>query len=151
MFNWHEKHLSERGVGDKLADWVTTLTGSFNTFLIALIIVFVWAILGPYFLYSDTWQLVINTGTTIITFLMVFLIQNNQNRQAKRDRHQAEADYETNLRAKEEIEALQVSIARIETEVLDEILLKVKDLPERIKKVEMDVRMMEYRRNFENK
>jgi low affinity Fe/Cu permease len=49
----------------------------------ALCIVFVWAVVGPIFNYSDTWQLVINTGTTIITFLMVFLIQNTQNKDAE--------------------------------------------------------------------
>ena len=50
------------------------------TFVIALAIIIVWAITGPMFGYSDTWQLIINTGTTIVTFLMVFLIQNSQNR-----------------------------------------------------------------------
>jgi low affinity Fe/Cu permease len=50
------------------------------TFIIAVLVVIVWAITGPLFHYSDTWQLVINTGTTIVTFLMVFLIQNSQNR-----------------------------------------------------------------------
>jgi len=49
-------------------------------FAIALLVVIVWALTGPLFHYSDTWQLVINTGTTIVTFLMVFLIQNTQNR-----------------------------------------------------------------------
>jgi low affinity Fe/Cu permease len=57
--------------------------GSPFTFLAAIIVVIVWASLGPVYHYSDTWQLVINTGTTIITFLMVFLIQNTQNRDAK--------------------------------------------------------------------
>ena len=52
------------------------------TFVIALLIILIWAFTGPAFNYSDTWQLVINTGTTIITFLMVFLIQNTQNRDA---------------------------------------------------------------------
>ena len=52
-------------------------------FLLAVVTVLVWAITGPYFGYSDTWQLVINTGTTIITFLMVFLIQNTQNRESR--------------------------------------------------------------------
>jgi low affinity Fe/Cu permease len=55
-------------------------TGHPAAFLLALIVVIVWAITGPLFGYSDTWQLVINTGTTIVTFLMVFLIQNTQNR-----------------------------------------------------------------------
>lgn len=55
-------------------------TGHPYAFLIAVAVVLVWALLGPVFNYSDTWQLVINTGTTIVTFLMVFLIQNTQNR-----------------------------------------------------------------------
>jgi low affinity Fe/Cu permease len=57
-----------------------TATGRPITFIIATTIIIVWALTGPYFGFSDTWQLVINTGTTIITFLMVFLIQNTQNR-----------------------------------------------------------------------
>lgn len=52
------------------------------TFMLAVLIIVVWAVTGPVFHFSDTWQLVINTGTTIITFLMVFLIQNTQNRDA---------------------------------------------------------------------
>jgi low affinity Fe/Cu permease len=59
------------------------LVGSPVAFLAGVLIVLVWGITGPLFHYSDTWQLVINTGTTIITFLMVFLIQNTQNRDAK--------------------------------------------------------------------
>ena len=57
--------------------------GSSWAFILAVVIIAVWAITGPMFHYSDTWQLVINTGTTIITFMMVFLIQNTQNRDAK--------------------------------------------------------------------
>jgi low affinity Fe/Cu permease len=57
--------------------------GSPWAFIAALGIVVVWSVTGPLFTYSDTWQLVINTGTTIVTFLMVFLIQNTQNRDAK--------------------------------------------------------------------
>jgi len=62
---------------------VTRWTGSTPAFALALAVIVVWAILGPVFRYSDTWQLVINTGTTIITFLMVFLIQNTQNRDSE--------------------------------------------------------------------
>ena len=58
----------------------STAAGQPLTFIIALLVVIVWAVTGPLFHYSDTWQLVINTGTTIVTFLMVFLIQNSQNR-----------------------------------------------------------------------
>src|SRR5205085_8842323 len=57
--------------------------GSPWAFLIAAVTIVVWAITGPIFRWSDTWQLVINTGTTIVTFLMVFLIQNTQNRDAR--------------------------------------------------------------------
>jgi low affinity Fe/Cu permease len=62
---------------------ISDIVGSPVAFLTGLIIVAVWAILGPAFHYSDTWQLVINTGTTIVTFLMVFLIQNTQNRDSR--------------------------------------------------------------------
>jgi low affinity Fe/Cu permease len=55
-------------------------TGKPSAFALAAIVVVVWAVTGPFFHYSDTWQLVINTGTTIVAFLMVFLIQNTQNR-----------------------------------------------------------------------
>lgn len=65
---------------DKMATRITKAAGKPATFIIALIIVLIWAITGPIFKYSDTWQLVINTGTTIITFLMVFVIQQTQNK-----------------------------------------------------------------------
>ena len=60
--------------------WVTKATGSSSAFFIALLIVVVWALTGPIFHFSETWQLVINTGTTIITFLMIFVIQQSQNK-----------------------------------------------------------------------
>ena len=65
-----------------IASRIAWLAGRPVTFLLALAIIVVWAVTGPLFGYSDTWQLVINTGTTIVTFLMVFLIQNSQNRDA---------------------------------------------------------------------
>jgi low affinity Fe/Cu permease len=70
--------MSERFAA--LANKAATLAGNYVTFLLALGIVLLWAIAGPLFGFSETWQLVINTGTTIVTFLMVFLIQNTQNR-----------------------------------------------------------------------
>jgi len=68
-----------RRVANKISLWA----GSAPVFLGAIVIVLIWAGSGPFFDFSDTWQLVINTGTTIITFLMVFLIQNTQNRDTK--------------------------------------------------------------------
>jgi len=67
----------------RAANRVSIWTGTAAVFLCAVSIVIIWAITGPVFHYSDTWQLVINTGTTIVTFLMVFLIQNTQNRDGK--------------------------------------------------------------------
>lgn len=64
----------------RTARWIAHLSGRPITFLLAVATIVVWVISGPFFGYSDTWQLVINTGTTIVTFLMVFLIQNTQNR-----------------------------------------------------------------------
>lgn len=65
---------------DRFSTKVTQVTGRPVSFIVAISIVVVWAITGPIFNYSDTWQLVINTGTTIITFLMVFVIQQSQNK-----------------------------------------------------------------------
>lgn len=67
----------------KFAHRTAEATGSSWAFLLATTTILVWIITGPIFHFSDTWQLVINTGTTIVTFLMVFLIQNTQNRDAK--------------------------------------------------------------------
>lgn len=67
----------------KVAARISYATGTASAFLLAVAVIAVWIITGPTFHYSDTWQLVINTGTTIITFLMVFLIQNTQNRDSK--------------------------------------------------------------------
>ena len=68
---------------EKFSNSATTFTGSSYAFLGAVAIVIIWGLSGPVFKYSETWQLVINTGTTIITFLMVFLIQKTQNKDSK--------------------------------------------------------------------
>ncbi len=75
-----EKHGRVGAVFAEVANWSSHMAGKAGTFLLAAGLIVAWAITGPIFGYSDTWQLVINTGTTIITFLMVFLIQNSQNR-----------------------------------------------------------------------
>jgi low affinity Fe/Cu permease len=67
----------------RLALKVSNIVGSPSSFFLAIAVILAWGLTGPLFHYSDTWQLVINTGTTIITFLMVFLIQNTQNRDAR--------------------------------------------------------------------
>jgi low affinity Fe/Cu permease len=76
----HKKRNSLSEFLEKLSRKVTEATGTSRAFIIALLVIIVWGITGPIFHFSDTWQLVINTGTTIITFLMVFLIQRAQNK-----------------------------------------------------------------------
>ena len=66
----------------RISSGIAALAGKPATFILALLVVLVWAATGPMFAFSETWQLVINTGTTIVTFLMVFLVQNTQNRDA---------------------------------------------------------------------
>lgn len=75
-----KSHVSASTWFGRLANKTAQLSGKPATFILATAIVAIWGITGPLFKYSDTWQLVINTGTTIVTFLMVFLIQNTQNR-----------------------------------------------------------------------
>lgn len=79
--------MKNRPVKNRPVNWYTRLTrtmsrasGRQGSFLLALLVIVIWAVTGPLFGFSDTWQLIINTGTTIVTFLMVFLIQNTQNR-----------------------------------------------------------------------
>jgi len=66
----------------KFAQRTSAVTGSPWAFILAVVVILVWGVTGPLFHYSDTWQLVINTGTSVATFLMVFLVQNTQNRDA---------------------------------------------------------------------
>jgi low affinity Fe/Cu permease len=72
--------MSSKSSYSSIAKAAARLTGKPATFAVAVLVIVIWAVTGPLFHYSDTWQLVINTGTTIVTFLMVFLIQNTQNR-----------------------------------------------------------------------
>ena len=86
---YHEAHEQVRKTGglnlwfSRFASSTAQIVGHPYMFLAAVIVLVIWAASGPFFHYSDTWQLIINTGTTIITFLVVFLIQNTQNRDAK--------------------------------------------------------------------
>ncbi len=74
-------HVKQRFA--QLALWVSDATGSPPAFVLAILTVLAWAVTGPLFGFSDSWQLVINTGTTVVTFLMVFLIQATQNRETR--------------------------------------------------------------------
>jgi low affinity Fe/Cu permease len=76
-------HSQSRGLLERFARFATEWTGSSWAFGLAVLTIIIWAITGPLFDYSNTWQLVINTGTTIVTFLMVFLIQRSQNKDSQ--------------------------------------------------------------------
>jgi len=73
----------KKNLFERFSNWATAATGSSAAFIIATLTIIIWAVTGPVFSYSETWQLIINTGTTIITFLMVFLIQKSQNKDSK--------------------------------------------------------------------
>jgi low affinity Fe/Cu permease len=73
----------QKNIFGRFASAIANASGHPAGFALALLVIVIWGVSGPYFHYSDTWQLVINTGTTIVTFLMVFLIQNTQNRDSK--------------------------------------------------------------------
>jgi low affinity Fe/Cu permease len=120
------------------AKWASKVTGHAWAFALAVLVVVVWGLTGPIFKFSDTWQLVINTGTTIITFLMVFLIQATQNRdtaamQSKLDEliratsgaHNALLDLEE--LDEHEIEHIRRNYRQLASEARDEIEKGLKD------------------------
>jgi low affinity Fe/Cu permease len=72
--------MNQGSLFGRLARWISRRAGHPQAFVVAVLIVLIWAVSGPLFDFDTTWQLIINTGTTIVTFLMVFLIQNTQNR-----------------------------------------------------------------------
>ena len=79
----HDKNNGRNAKFGRLSAKAASWVGSSWAFALAILSVLIWGLAGPYFRYSDTWQLVINTATTVITFLIVFLIQNTQNRDAR--------------------------------------------------------------------
>ncbi len=114
------------------AQATSSWTGSPSAFVVAFGIIVVWALTGPIFRYSDTWQLVINTGTTIVTFLMVFLIQNSQNRDSKLiqlkldELIRAVETAETSLinmdeMSEEELQQVQENFSKVAAEAKEEI------------------------------
>ncbi|MCX7996979.1 MAG: low affinity iron permease family protein [Patescibacteria group bacterium] len=107
-----------------LARWTADVVGRAHAFLIAVLVIVVWAITGPVFEFSDTWQLIINTGTTIITFLMVFLIQNTQNRESKAMHVKLDEIIRSTRNAKNSL----MDAEEMTDEQLDELMEKFKKL-----------------------
>src|ERR1043165_91969 len=104
----------------RFANWTAGAAGRPQTFVLACAIIVGWALTGPMFGYSDTWQLVINTSTTIVTFLMVFLIQNTQNRDSKA----TQIKLDEIIRAIDGAQDSLIDLEELEEEELEQIRLK---------------------------
>lgn len=114
----------------RLARFAATVTGRPITFITAVLIIIGWATLGPLFGFSDTWQLVINTGTTIVTFLMVFLIQNTQNR----DTEALQIKLDELIRANTHARNALLDLEQMDEKELDEIRQEYLKLAEETRK-----------------
>lgn len=112
------------------AKWAAHATGHPRTFVLAVAIVVVWGISGPLFGFSNTWQLVINTGTTIVTFLMVFLIQNTQNR----DTAAMQVKLDEIIRATEGAHNALLDLEELDESELERIRLTYENLAEEARK-----------------
>ena len=114
----------------RFARVVARAAGRPVTFVIATATILVWAITGPLFGFSDTWQLVVNTATTIVTFLMVFLIQNTQNR----DTEALQVKLDELIRAVDGARNTMLNIEELDEDELDEIRARYERLAERARK-----------------
>jgi uncharacterized membrane protein len=123
--DWHAKHREKFTFGQRIADWVAAGMGSWAFIIGQSIFVIIWIALNflAYFLRWDPYPFILlNLLFSVQAAYSAPIIMMSQNRQNERDRYHAEQDFVTNLKAKEEIEALQKAIARIENEKLTEIL-----------------------------
>ncbi len=111
----------------KVAQSTSALIGTPIAFIVAALVVIVWAVSGPFFGFSDTWQLVINTGTTIVTFLVVFMIQNTQNR----DSRAIQLKLDELLRAVQEARTTMVDLEDMSDDELEKLQREFEMLRER--------------------
>ena len=114
----NDPHRVRPVVFNRFSNQVARITGRPISFALCLLVIVFWAVTGPIFHFSDTWQLVINTGTTIITFLMVFLIQNTQNRESEA----IQAKLDELIRALEQADNRFIGIEHLTDEDLEAII-----------------------------
>lgn len=112
---------------EKISSAITRAVGSSASFIIAFFVIIVWAISGPIFNFSDTWQLVINTGTTIITFLMVFIIQQSQNKDSLAIQLKLNELIASDAKASNRLIVVE-DLTQAELEVLKKFYIKLADL-----------------------
>jgi len=123
-------HHRSRSWFARFARVVARAAGRPVTFVVATLVIVVWAVTGPLFGFSDTWQLVVNTGTTIVTFLMVFLIQSTQNR----DTEALQVKLDELIRAVDGARNTMLNIEELDEDELDEIRARYERLAERARK-----------------
>lgn len=118
--------MKTKSMFTRIAEWAARATGKPLATILAFVVILAWAATGPIFHYSDTWQLVINTGTSLVTFLMVFLIQNSQNR----DTEALQIKLDELIRAIEQADNSLLNLEELEEDELDEIRMRYRDLAE---------------------
>ncbi len=133
--NWHAKHVENQPLGDRLADWVANGMGSWKFIIVQTILVLLWMALNlvGFFYHWDVYPFILlNLLFSTQAAYAAPIIMMSQNRQNERDRFHAHADYQTNLEAKLEIEALQKSLNTMEIEKLDKLIKMVEEIKREI-------------------
>jgi low affinity Fe/Cu permease len=123
-------HPSVQSLFERFAERVTQWAGSLTAFFLAVALLLAWALCGPLFHYSETWQLVVNTGTTIVTFLMVFVIQQSQNK----DSHAIHLKLDELLSSTKNADNALIDIEHLDASDLDRIARRYANLADRRRK-----------------
>jgi low affinity Fe/Cu permease len=129
LFQWLESPMN-KAIFTRITEWSARTSGHPNATLMAFSVILIWAATGPLFHYSDTWQLVINTITTLVTFLMVFLIQSSQNR----DTEALQIKLDEIIRALAEADNALLSLEKLDEKELDQIRARYDRLAEAARK-----------------
>ena len=119
--------MASKSAFTRFANWTSKKSGRPLTFVLAVLVIVAWAVTGPIFGFSDTWQLVINTATTVVTFLMVFLIQSTQNR----DTEAMQVKLDELIRATQGAHNALLDLEELEEDQLDAFRMKYQRLADR--------------------